>query len=105
MRIVPAAKRPLIDAELQKLVDAEFDELGLEAVSTDASNVIRMREAVPPLSDEEKSFVESAAAFLDGRQNAAIILEAVRSKSKDKVQDQPAPAPPVAADDPTAEEP
>ena len=77
-----------IDVELQQLVEAEFDGLG----KTAASKVIRLhepepREAKPTgFSEEEQAFIDGAAKFLHGRNNADMLIEEVWSQAMEDVR-------------------
>ena len=82
-----SSRNPAFDAdsELQKLVDAGFDELARPKTAKPAAKVIRLREPEPSLDDEmpvafaeeELAFLSTAAAFLRGRANRDLLMEEI----------------------------
>jgi hypothetical protein len=92
-----------IDAELQKLVDAEFDELANQPRSA-RKQTADVQQAAPagefhdelpaelsvaadtagvalPFSADEEAFISNAAAFLEGRKNADMLIEAITTRA------------------------
>ncbi len=79
------------EADLQKIVDAEFDDFGAKAKGERRAraDLIPLRQedeaaAPPALSEEEDAFIGAAATFLRGRQNADALVDIIRARAQEK---------------------
>jgi hypothetical protein len=89
--VTPFSRKPPtnLDAELQRLVDAEFDDLGRaeKRAPTSKADVIDLRPPSeeqlpqPPFSEEEQAFIARAVFFLRSRANADMLIDDISARA------------------------